>query len=179
MSKYLIILIIIVTTSCVSTKRIDKSYSREIQNTSFSHGRYSNCPKEGCSDISRTLLDQLTFKFIRKDRINDWQSLELDLKKGTKALEIEIYRKDSLISTQHLRGKWKNNVFYSKRMIRPIGVPFIYYWYYEKKIILKWNEKELILSNGESKFGMIFIINAGVTDYNWAEYEKLDTANSK
>ncbi|MAR66799.1 MAG: hypothetical protein CL833_06055 [Crocinitomicaceae bacterium] len=119
----------------------------------------------------------MTFKFINKDTLDNWQELKVQLTKHDKALGIKVYDKDSLIVSNELRGKWKNNSFYSKRMIRPIGVPFIYYWYYEKKIIIEWTNETMIISKGEAKFGMIFIINAGVTDYTWIKYKRINTAN--
>ena len=60
-------------------------------------------------------------------------------------------------------------------MIRPIGIPFIYFWYYEKKIIVKWSEDELLISNGEARLGMILIFNGGMQDYTWAKYNQTNT----
>tara|TARA_Y100000589_G_C27193737_1_gene645840 strand:- start:1360 stop:1899 length:540 start_codon:yes stop_codon:yes gene_type:complete len=177
MKIFTLLFIPIILSSCVSTKRINTSNNEIVNPSDFNTGIFSNCPINECNNVNRSLVDNLTFKFINKDTLDNWQELKVQLTKHDKALGIKVYDKDSLIVSNELRGKWKNNSFYSKRMIRPIGVPFIYYWYYEKKIIIEWTNETMIISKGEAKFGMIFIINAGVTDYTWIKYKRINTAN--
>ena len=114
MKKLIYFLVIILLTSCVSTRKLKNISNKQYLNSTFKKAIYSNCPQEGCGSLNRSLINQLTFKFIKKDTINNWQELNIELIKQRKSLGINIYEKDSLIRTQQLRGKWKNDCFTQK-----------------------------------------------------------------
>jgi len=160
-------------TSCLSTKTIEKTLPLNNQDKiEFSTGMYENCPFEGCKDYNRSLLANSTYRKVNHDTLNDWDDISVEIKKGVEVLQLNFYRNDTLIIEHELKGKWKNNSFYSKRIVHPRGVPFVYYWYDERKTIFTWFENYMIISKGETRFGMIFIMNAGSSDYTWMRYEE-------
>ena len=168
-------LMILIFTSCVSTKKLENIEPKENVFVPFENGTYSNCHASSIDtcDYEYSLVEQISHSLSRKDTLANWNELSIELIKKEKSLVINILDGDSLIKNFALKGSWKKNAFYSKRVIRPIGVPLIYYWYYEKKIIIKCTKDELIIMNGENWAGMIFVASAGSTDYTWNKYEKL------
>lgn len=159
--------------SCISTKRATELFQDDQPALDFEKGSFRNCPESNCGHYKNTLSDQLIFQLFNKDSIENWSNTEVDLKRNNKSLEISVVSDDSIVKSWSLRGKWKGNIFRSKTMIRPIGLPFIYFWYYDKRVFIKWTEDYMEILNIETKFGMIFILNAGNTSSRLTKFRRI------
>lgn len=174
--KFLYLLLtILIFSSCLSNKSLTELGAEEPTTVNFEGGFYSNCADytSGCSDHNQSLLGQLTFKLKIKDTLINKCDLTVNLIKHKKSLEIIALDNDNVVMNRKVKGKWKDDIFYSKRMIRPLGIPLLYFWYYEKKISIKFSESELTLVNLEYKMGMVLIMAAGNDDYTRRTYKNI------
>ncbi|WP_107037539.1 hypothetical protein [Brumimicrobium mesophilum] len=172
--KFQLILLILILCSCVSTKKLEKLGPNEESYSDFENLIYSNCPNylDNSCDYRFNLVDQLRLEVFSKDTLPNWNHLLVEIRKNKKSLSINVIDGDRLVENFELKGKWKNDSFYVRRFIRPIGIPLLFFIYYEKKLILKFLEDELLVINGRFEAIIVLFISGGIDPYSSMKYER-------
>lgn len=164
---------------CLSSRTIKKRLPANpglAQSVIALNGQYSNRPLSFEEHTSLPLA-QLLFAPLKKYKWNEEINYQghvaikaLDLKH----LQVELWQGDSLCCEKTLHGKWRDNFFELRRNSKGSGVPFIYFFYTEQKILISKNETgNLILKRGTSGFGNILIMSAGNRSFVNFEYQNL------
>lgn len=170
----IIIFSILLCSSCVSVKQVEQLNREEHNGIKITEGTCSNLPQGKRNYYNRTLLEQVSRRFILRDSLDTlWRDYDMIFSRNEfddKTLYLRVLDGDEFVTYKEIKGKWKNNSFYVRRLMRPVGVPFIFYWYYEKKLILTFTETALHISKGESRVGMVFLASGGGNDYSRALY---------
>lgn len=165
----------IILQSCVSTRHIENQNIPEENRINFTEGHYANLPEGERSYYNRTLLENLSNHFVRRDSLDTaWVNYDIYLVRDNfndKVLQMRVLDNDQFVDQREIHGKWKGDQFYVGRLIRPIGIPMIFYWYYEKKMILTFTTDQIYISKGEYKLGMIFLASGGAIDYTTAKFD--------
>lgn len=177
---FLVFIWIIATcTACLSSRTIKKRLPGNpglAQSISALSGLYSNRPLS-FEDHTSLPLAQLLFAPLKRykwdEEINYQGQIRLKAL-DLKHLQVEFWQGDSLCCEKTLSGKWRDNYFELKRNIKGAGVPFIYFFYTEQKLLLSKNESDnLIVKQGRSGYGNILIMSAGNRSFVNFEYQNL------
>lgn len=107
------------------------------------------------------------------DTTLNWQNLSMEIVKNKKSLTIIGNRGDSIVYSQVLKGKWKGDYFKSRSKTRSIGVPFIYFRHYKSRIYVCSDADKIYVRKMHSRYGNIFIMSAGTTDFYFYEFDKI------
>ena len=170
--KHIIILLLLLSliSSCVSSRQTIKTIPAHVPHY-FTSGEYLNNSTD--STFYNSLLQQITHRPLSKKTIDIWSNLKVNLTRLDKKILVEAYDGDSLVDTRNISGKWKDSSFVMSRLVRPIGIPCIWFNYYARITVLSFTETEVVVTKGECRAGMILIMAAGNTEYTWRKYAKI------
>ena len=163
----LLLLTIILFSSCISTKKL-------IRNSSTVVSEFSENKLNGIYSNGNKTSDGYNLWFIlTKHKESDSSNVKITLLKE-QILNIKLIRQDSILEEYNLYGKIKNSYFSIDRDLKLIPFYPIYYIRNEQKTILG-NDKDgnLILVNGFKSEGAILFLgtgNQGVYEY---KFEKI------
>ncbi len=84
-----------------------------------------------------------------------------------------LHENFKIIDSLNLRGRIYKDYFSVKRKVVHIGIPMVFYFYYESKILIGFSRDEtFLLKSALSRFGNIFILTAGNTEVGCLKYKK-------
>lgn len=175
--KYSIFFYFFILTACVSSKKLIKLAPQAKSSAVFENGIYSNCPNnlgDSC-DYDFNLVDQLRLKIYKPDTLPNWNHLSVEILRKKKFLMINIFDGTIIVDKFKLKGKWKNDAFYARRFIRPMGIPPIFFIYLEKQLILKFFKDEIIVLNGRFEAIIILLLSGGIDDYSSIKYKNISS----
>jgi hypothetical protein len=93
---------------------------------------------------------------------------------GTKSIQVQLWKSDTLCCETVLKGRLKANYFEVDRHLRLRGVPLLYFKSQERKIILSVDESgNLILKQGSYGIGNVFLFSGGSQDYTSFVYKRV------
>jgi len=167
--------------SCITVKKINESAPRYVPKQDFSiedlNGSFANRP----ITLNQNGGEPLGKFFFAPFKVYEWgESIDLEgLVKfkslSSSRLQVQLWKADSLCCEVELQGKVNDDYFEVRRKLKVIGVPFIYFTSRERKIILSLSKGgNLILKQGRSDFGNIFLFSGGGDSFTSYEFNKIN-----
>lgn len=150
----------LIFTSCISTSNILHSYPKDSCKFSIAdfNGNYSNKP-----DIENYTLWEYLYpgKYFKRDTTHVTPNSIINLNfDGKKTLIVTISDSNVISNKIELKVKLVDNYVSIKRKFVLIPIPFIFFHYYESKVVLS-NEKAGFLNVKNSRNQFVWILLGG------------------
>ncbi|AXP81618.1 hypothetical protein CJ739_2545 [Mariniflexile rhizosphaerae] len=170
----LLFLIIILFSSCISTKKLIRNSTTEISEFDKNNldGIYSNINKQAENNSLWFILTKTITQKFNQTSIENY-NVKITLS-NDKTLNIKLVKQDSILEEYNLPGKIKNQYFSVDKDLKLIPFYPIYYIRNEQKTIVG-NDKDgnLVLVNGfESEGAILFLGNGNNGIYEY-KFEKI------
>lgn len=184
MKKNILLIIIwsIIFQSCLSMKDMNTAKTNSIirENQNNLNGIYSNSPNgilnNEAEDLKKLLLNP--FYVYAWEEEKDYKGEIKITQISDKKIKVTYFKDDKLVKTKTLKGKFKNGFFIVKRKLRPIGIPFVFYTYKERRIMIGSDKEDnLIVKTGRYDFGMILFFGGGGKEINKYTFKKKKTSS--
>jgi hypothetical protein len=170
-----IAVIVFLMSSCSSSRDLGEMINHEPESKSFSSIRICNYSISDSSEMKfqNQSFYQLTKKIrlSRKDTLTDWRNIIVQLDSLKNGLSVTFYLSDTLVDQYFLKGNWKNNFFYTKRRVKAVGIPPLFFFYEKKRSVIGSNGKQICLLQSQSKFVMALLIAAGGPENYRKQYQ--------
>ena len=173
------------TIGCTSTKRIYDNTNFKLSNSSQSNivGTYLN--RQMNFDKSNSISDSLNgpsylWNYLSKDKFNYKNNLKYSdsskvviTKINRNRFEAKLIDKYNHLKPLKLRGKINTKNYTLKRKVFVIPIPFIFYIYSEKLVILSKSDESFLIAKKESYSFAWIIIAADSRNYTEHKFQEI------
>lgn len=175
-----ILISLILSAGCVSSEKVFTNIqgADSKKKLEFFTGQYNNEPSEIKDEFEVRPLYEMLFKpfysFEWKEPRDFSGVIELEVISKRK-IKAKYFSGGVLLKSKILKGIFKDGVFSVRKKVKVRGIPIIYFFYDEVKIIFGSSKNgDLIVSYGSSSFGNVLIASGGGETFYRERYERVE-----